>query len=37
MKKALKIIGIVLVLGFIASCGGDRGYLLRYNVEEGDS
>ena len=37
MKKALKIIGIVLVLGFIASCGGDRDYLLRYNVEEGDS
>jgi hypothetical protein len=37
MKKALKIIGIVLVLGFIASCGGDRDHLLRYNVEEGDS
>lgn len=37
MKKALKIIGIMLVLGFIASCGGDRDHLLRYNVEEGDS
>ena len=37
MKKALKIIGIVLVLGFIANCGGDRDHLLRYNVEDGDS
>ncbi len=36
MKKALKIIGIVLVLGFIASCGGDRGYLLSFTPEEGD-
>ncbi|MDP7336795.1 MAG: DUF6263 family protein [Candidatus Marinimicrobia bacterium] len=37
MKKALKIIGIMLVLGFIANCGGDRDHLLRYNVEDGDS